>query len=85
MVIKLTNEIVVKNIEVLDSKSKIEFVYRKNKDGEVHCNGFEVKVSGDVKEDIQKKADKLIEYGIERIKTPIPIEKEISLKDLEVS
>ena len=49
----------------------MKVMYRRDKDGNIICTGFDVKVYGDTTTKIKSKNDSLIRIGIERMNNPM--------------
>ena len=65
------NEITIKQIVIDESKSSMKMMYRRDKEGNIICTGFDVKAYGDTTARIKSKNDSLIRTGIERMNNPM--------------
>ncbi len=64
-------EIIIKQIVIDESKSSMKMMYRRDKEGNIICTGFDVKAYGDGTTRIKSKNDSLIRTGIERMNNPM--------------
>lgn len=70
--IKKPQEIVIKNVMVEENRDNVSIIYRKRKDGTIHCTGFEIKAYGDTPNIIDFKIKEMIKNSWNRFNEPYP-------------
>ena len=66
------NEITIKQIVIDESNNSLNMTYRRDKEGNIICTGFDVKVFGKTNGSIKSKTDQLIMAGLKRMTQPFP-------------
>src|SRR3990172_5226252 len=75
------NEITIKQIVIDESNNSLNMTYRRDKEGNIICTGFDVKVFGKTNGSIKSKTDQLIMAGFKSINQTFPKKKKKKKKN----